>query len=636
MKKRVRKFSKSSLVRFQTLVCNIDWISVTDSLDLHSAFKFFLSLLFQFFDSCFPFRTIRLRSGDPEWVKASLKVLIDDRDRAYSRGQWPKYLRLRNEVNDHIRHLKSSFIKCAASANNSRSLWKSIRCIGRNSSPAYDSVNNFSAEDFNNYFSSNFQTLSPVTESARSDFSSPLQLSEYDVFLSLRKLRSKGTGPDGLPPWIFKKSAAFLTQVVTNLFNRSLSSGVFPSCLKMANITPVQKCNSPKVVSDFRPISILPVLSKIFERLVLKRFILPTIKYKIQADQFAYIPREGSGTTCALTYFQHKILKHLDTPGAVRVMSIDFRKAFDKSSHVSILEACRVLCIDPGVIQWLQSYLTGRQQRVRLSKQCSNWVDVMSGVPQGSVLGPVLFCVLVNTITPSCSNTDIIKYADDVVFLHYVRTSSDENLQSEWDSLISWSQSVSLPINYEKSCVMDIVTKRNLCFSPVAVNADYVLKNVESFCYLGVSISSDLKWNVHVNMTVKKACRRIFLLRNLRRGNCSSDLLFLSYVSFIRSILVYAFPSFCNLPDFLLEKLIKVERRCFRIMNLNPCDFSSLVDVCDSTCSKLFNSIQCSNSHPLRSFFTQKPRTATRSNISLSQPRTKTERFKKSFIKFCK
>ncbi len=456
------------------------------------------------------------------------------------------------------------------------------------------------------------------------------------MFLSLQKLRSKGTGPDGLPPWIFKKSATFLAQVVTKLFNRSLSSGVFPSCLKVANITPIPKCSNPKSVSDFRPISILPVLSKIFERLVLKRFILPDIKSKIQADQFAYIPREGSGTTCALTSFQHKILKHLDTPGAVRIMSIDFRKAFEKSSHVSILDACRDSCIDPGVILWLKSYLTDRQQRVQMSKHSSSWVNVMSGVPQGSVLGPVLFCVLVNSITPSCSNTDIIKYADDVVFLHYVRSYSDENLQSEWDSLIDWSKSVSLPVNYEKSCVMNIITKRDLCFSPVVVNDNYSLRSVESFCYLGVSMSSDLKWNSHVDKIVKKASRRIFLLRNLRRGNCSSHLLFLSYISFIRSILVYAFPAFCNLPDFLLEKLRRVERRCFRIMNLNSSDFPSLIDVCESTCNKLFNSINSYDSHPLRYFFTLKPRTFTRSNTTLTHPRTKTKRFKNSFIKYCK
>ena len=151
-------------------------------------------------------------------------------------------------------------------------------------------------------------TFEPViTPNCNSD---AFSVSPMEVFNYLRKLKRGSAGPDGLSPRILKECAVFFSPVITYLLNFSLSTGVqeFPACLKRANVTPISKCQRPTGVSDFRPISILPCLSKVFEKIVLHKWLLPVITCKLDASQFAYVSRPGTGTTSALTLFVHKLL----------------------------------------------------------------------------------------------------------------------------------------------------------------------------------------------------------------------------------------------------------------------------------------------------------------------------------------
>ena len=166
----------------------------------------------------------------------------------------------------------------------------------------------------------------------------------------MSRLKNKGSGPDGVPSWVYKNFVFFLSPAITSLFNRSIRDGVFGSTLKFANVTPVPKCSRPQSVSQFRPISVLPVLSKVFEKIILHEFLLPSTSLKLKSSQFAYIRRPGSGTTAALVSVQTMIVHHLDSPGAVRILSIDFKKAFDKLPHSSILSSCLSFNIEPCLL----------------------------------------------------------------------------------------------------------------------------------------------------------------------------------------------------------------------------------------------------------------------------------------------
>ena len=185
---------------------------------------------------------------------------------------------------------------------------------------------------------------------------------------------------------------------------------------------------------------------------------------------------------------------------------------------------------------------------------------------------------------------------------------------------------------------MDIVTKSSLRLNPVSCNDTSALNNVNSVSFLGVTLSNDLKWNLHFDKCIKKACKRIFLIRNLRRARCSSSLLFRVYVSFIRStcILLYAVPCFCNAPKHLFDKFLRIERRIFRIIGPDSSSFPSLSDAVNTSCCKLFNNIDKFPNHSLRHLFSNRFFSSTRSTSTPRPPLARTCRFKNSFIRFCK
>ncbi len=208
-----------------------------------------------------------------------------------------------------------------------------------------------------------------------------------------------------------------------------------PSSFKLANVVPIPKCNKPQSVTDFRPISLSPVISKIFEKIVVTKYILPFVSRHVSTSQFAYISRPGSGATSALVITYHRIVDFLDKPsGAVRLLSTDFTKAFDKLLHSRIIATCVDFQLPPFVTRWIMSFLTGRKQRVFVNGTTSSWIDVTSGIPQGSTLGPILFCMAVNSLSHICPNSCMVKYADDVSIFHFVRDSSQDQLQLEWDN----------------------------------------------------------------------------------------------------------------------------------------------------------------------------------------------------------
>lgn len=632
IKRRVRCPTRRSLATFREMICSTDWVSIVQSFpDIHDASESFFDILSDIEEHCFPLRTVRFRSSDPPWVRPSLKFLIDRRDRAFSDNKKAKYLRLREEVKEHVKYLKSRHLQSISNAD-SRGLWRTIKMFGRNKKSTTAQIS-FSPEVLNDFFTSTFQP-STLCSLALDDLpETSLRVTKDEVLVYMKKLKKRSSGPDKVPYWILRDFAEIFAEAITQLFNRSLSEGVVPRVFKAALITPIPKLDKPTSPSDYRPISRLPILSKVLERLFVNKFLMPHLKDRISSSQFAYVPRAGSGTTSALTLLNDHILRFLDTPGAVRILSADYSKAFDKIGHDIILKAMANFNFPKAVVTWAANYLSDRSQRVQVGNVLSKWSIITSGVPQGSIVGPLLFILATDSFSTRCTNSQVIRYADDISIVHFIRNESDDRSQLEWSNLEEWSNAHSLPLNCSKCVVMDFATKRSLCLSDIKTTQGHTLPNVSTFPLLGVVFSSDLKWNVHVNRTIKKASRRIFIIRNLKRAGCSSSVMYSAYVAFIRSVLLYCYPVFCNIPSYLFNCIARVERRVFRIIGDEAKSLMSFESAARQVCENLFDDVLKNVHHPLRSMFVNRIPTC-RNPAVLKPPFARTVRFKNSFVRF--
>ena len=422
---------------------------------------------------------------------------------------------------------------------------------------------------------------------------------------------------------------------LTHIFNRSFYEKSVPSCFKDALITPVPKIPKPSTPADYRPISRLPLASKILEKLVARHWVLPHIK-NLDVSQFAYIPRQGSGTVSALTLLYDNITRYLDSKsGAVRLLTVDFSKAFDRLPFQTILRSCVSAGLPVQAINWLFSYLSDRRQCVSLHNDVSTWQFLPSGVPQGSIIGPLLFSITVASLRPLHNNSRMIKYADDISLLHFIRCPKDDLLQSEFNHIKSWSNAVGLQLNHSKCFVTNFITSKTLCCPPVFWSDDIVLPTTDEVKILGVTFSRNFSWSTHISNQVNKVSKRIFIIRNLKRAGCSKAILMDVYIALMRSILLYFYPCFCSAPKYLHAMLSKIENRVFRIMSVdNYVPGHDILSAADKLCNTLFDKVQRSYEHPLRELFESRNPTP-RNSCLLRRPHVKTKRFGNSFIKYC-
>jgi hypothetical protein len=546
-----------------------------------------------------------------------------------------KYLRLKNKVQQHVQELKENYLKKSTTHSTAFEAWKAIKKL---SGAGKDKSNSHCALDvnrMNDIFSESFQNDIPPDIPPLLEGETVPTIGVHEVTRELSLLQDrKACGIDGLPNWIFKQHADALAPAVTILFNCSMRTQTVPAFFKAANVTAIPKCPSP-TERDFRPISLLVCLSKVLEKLIARTWIIPSLIGKLDPLQFAFVPGVGKGTTCALTLQQHIVLNHLDTDsGAVRMLQVDLRKAFDKIPHKVLLDSMLKMGVPSGARRWTWSFLTSRYQRVKSGGDASSWISIPSGVPQGSVLGPLLFAVTVNSLHPVCDQTTLIKYADDLTFLHCIRDASEDGIDKELANLEEWSTEVGLPINFEKTNVLDYITARGTQLQQLTASTGVAIEQVTTTKLLGMHLSADMKWNRHYDQALKKASGRLHLLRLLARAKCPRPWMLNVYNALIRSVISYGFPAACNIPKNIQQKFTALERRAERIVGGGT--FSpSILEHLNTTCLRLAKKATKHAAHPLHDLFPLATARNRRNNNNKYAVRyCKTKRLKDSFVRF--
>ena len=432
------------------------------------------------------------------------------------------------------------------------------------------------AELFNSYFLSIFQpsTTNQATNSRNSRLPTDSQLSEItldveEVVNSLLNLNvSKASGPDGIPARLLKECSHQIAPILCTLFNHSLRSGHIPSEWKSADVTPVHKKNSKEPAANYRPISLLPIISKTLERCIYWRFYDHVVNL-ISPSQHGFL-RNRSCVTQLLSAF-HSIGQDLDKNTQTDVLYLDFAKAFDSVDHNILLDKLRWYGVTGSVLDWFADYLNGRTQRVVVDGVASAWSSVTSGVPQGSILGPVLFVIFINDL-PDIIHTGIEDslFADDTkIHRHIISTRDCESLQHSLVKLDLWSMENNLFFNASKCKVLTITRKKTPIIYEYTLGTEK-LTRVDHEKDLGITTTTKLSWKLHINTIVVKANKMLGILKRTCTSITDMNTRRTLYLSLVKSQLLYASEVWSPVNNVQLSRQVeKVQWRATKWILMN-------------------------------------------------------------------
>ena len=408
------------------------------------------------------------------------------------------------------------------------------------------------------------QTFTPPEGSCSSSKSRKI----HDLHISVagvEKLLSnldinKAVGPDLIPNIVLKECATDLAPGLTAIYRLSLNSGTLPSDWRDALVSPVFKKGDIHQACNYRPISLTSVICKQLEHIIC-RHILQHFEENNILSSLNHGFRSGHSTETQLLTVVHDLLMAHDKKTQMDVIILDFEKAFDTVPHSLLLHKLHLYGIEGPIHQWLSSFLTKRQMKVVVEGELSSSSAVSSGVPQGTVLGPLLFLCHINDL-PDVVKSQVRLFADDCVLYRPIKSQRDHiKLQDDLSRLHEWACTWGMRFNTSKCQVMSICPKSSHFYN---ING-HILKHTPQEKYLGIILSDDLKWTPHINSTTKKANAVLGLLRrNLQF--CPEQCKRTAYIALTRSILEYG----AGVWDPYLQKdivnLERVQRRALRFI----------------------------------------------------------------------
>ena len=361
------------------------------------------------------------------------------------------------------------------------------------------------AESFNNYFSSVFseEDLSNIP-SIQDEFTGTLlesiNITKEVVLQMLMDLNpNKSPGPDGWHPYFLQQLANELAYPLSMIFQKSLNEKTLPDDWLKASITPIHKKGAKNLMSNYRPVSLTSVICKIFERIIRNHLLNHLVNNQLLADeQHGFVPQRTCITNLLSAFEDWSAM--IDEGIPFDIIFTDFAKAFDSVPHARLIRKLKSLGIRGDVLGWIKAFLNNRKQRVIVEGESSTWSMVMSGIPQGSVLGPMLFVVFINDL-PQCISSFCKMFADDAKIYKGIEM-VENTIQQDLDEMFAWSQKWQLPFNQTK-CKSMHLGKNNP--KTKYMMSEHMLCESNEEKDLGVIIDNTLKFHIQTATSIKKA-----------------------------------------------------------------------------------------------------------------------------------
>ena len=585
----VPNYTKGNISGLKSELQNINWQAVLSSNNVEQMCTIFTNILLELESKWIPKVKKRINgTNKPQWMTSGIKHIINGKKRAYKiykssqlDADFLRYITAKRHCEREIRKAKRNLEISIAqqSKSNPKKFYQYIRSkktVKETVGPIKDSNNRLVSDCkdmaiiLNSFFHNVFITedmsslpnVNQMFTGSETDALKVEEITENDVAKHLRNLDpNKSTGADQIPARLLRECHDELLLPLKLLFNRSLQEGLVPDIWKCANVTPIFKKGSKCEAGNYRPISLTSVVIKIFERILRDKITSFLDEHNLILDTQHGFRNKRSCLTNLLEFYNY-VFSNSDERIPSDIIYLDFQKAFDTVPHKRLLIKLKAHGIGAQLCLWIENWLTNRKQRVVINGEASDWLQVSSGVPQGSVLGPLLFLIYINDL--DCGITsNISKFADDTKVGGKALTNGDcEVIQRDLDTLSTWSDKWLLKFNKDKCKVMHIgYNNEKQIYKLQGQN----LIKVDEEKDLGVIVKSDLKSGSQCLAASRKANTILgFIARNFE---CKTpDVITRLYTSLVRPHLEYAVQFWSPYFQKDEKKLESVQRRATKLI----------------------------------------------------------------------
>ena len=592
-----RNFRKFNYNDFLNELRSVDFNSIFSCSEPNQATNIFISNFLPVVNKHAPICKKRVKHIlIPNWMTCEIRDAMKVRDQLKKCKRFDEYKHQRNKVTELIRRAKRNYFERLLNQPNSTStsqVWKAMNEFTNKSRKSPDTITNkFSTDEFNNHFLSIPESIidSSNPKSAESyvpseklkqfckekissdiEFTIPL-LSTEKVYSIISKLdNKKSMDVHYLNSSIIKMSLPYILEVLTFIYNLCIQHNTFPSLFKQARVIPLPKCSDVTNLDNYRPISIISVISKPLEKHIHEHLT----KYLESNDLFhKYQSGFRTGHSChtALTRLHDTWLNALNNKNMVGAVFLDMRKAFDLVNHEILLEKLKLYLKNDSTISFLSSYLSNRHQTVYSNGSFSSLKTVSYGVPQGSVLGPTLFCLYINDLPLSLSQSDAVLdlFADDST-LHTINKDVSfiqNSLQISLNDVQLWCKKNKMALHPKKTKSMLIATRQKHQLYPLSLDLylnSSAIQQVDDHRILGVIFDETLSWHSHINNMCKTISRNLFLMNKLKHL-VSMKALKLFFHAHILSHFNYSSNLWSNASQVYLKRLESLHKRGAKLL----------------------------------------------------------------------
>jgi hypothetical protein len=536
-------------------------------------------------DKFIPLREVNSNSIAPRWWNKNVKRALTNKKGKFKRYKnnpnqlnWELYANQRRVAKNILRISKRSYENKIA--ENSKKDPKTFFQYVKSRKTTSDTINTIEtsagntttdnseiSDILNTYFASVF-TVEECNELPVVDLASGVNLitdysiSNDDIMKAISRLKiSKSSGPDQIYARTIKELQSLLCEPLKEIFNKSLVSGTVPVDWKRANVTPIFKKGAKSKPQNYRPISLTSLIGKLLESIIRDKIVEHLEENNLIAESQHGFRLKRSCLTNLLD-FNYEVIKAHEKHKAVDIAYLDFQKAFDKVPHKRLLIKLNSMGIQGNLLQWVENWLDCRSQRVVINGAYSDWTEVTSGVPQGSVLGPTLFLCYINDID-KCVTNYISKFADDTKIMSPSESHEKcDVLQRDIISLNNWANKWQMCFNVEKCKIMHVGNK-NIGYQ-YSMNGKH-LSETKSERDLGVVFDNNLKVGQNCTTAIKKANKTLGLIfRTFEHKDAS--IVISMYKSLVRPHLEYCVQAWAPHYQKDIDRLERVQRRATKMV----------------------------------------------------------------------